>query len=261
MAANDGIAEIVDALQLPADARVDSRVPKKLLIEQGAPTLADKRAIQEGVDELQWLAACKPGTIGVPAFTDDAREYLEVAVVGCAFRPGAKTTRLIELIHRAIPYPVLLITTDETGIAISAAHKRQAQNEAGRTVIDEVVVVAGLHPVPEDAAETAFRQKLALSRQPRSDLFALYAGWLATIEAQNAARIIGTFPTTFDQDMINKRRTALEAFDQLSREVGLLRAQAARTRAFSQRVELNMKIQNIEKEMAHQRAVIAGGER
>lgn len=261
MASTEGIAGIVDALQLPADARVESRVPKKLLVEQGAPTSADRRAIQDGIDEIQWFAACKPATIGVPSFTDDTREYLEIAVVGSAFRPGAKTARLIELIHRAIPYPVLLITSDEGGIAMSAAHKRRAQNEAGRTVIDEVVVTAGLPPVPEDAAEIAFRRSLALTQQPRSDLFALYAGWHAAIEALNAARLTGAFPKMFDHGAVERRRSALEAFDRLSREAGQLRAQAARTRAFSQRVELNMKIKNIEKEMAHQRAIIAGGER
>ena len=115
------------------------RVPKKLLAEQGAPTAADKRIILDGIDELQWFAACKPATIGVPSFKDDTREYLEIAAVACAFRPvlgqgGAKVARLIELIHRAIPYPVLLITTDAAGTALSLAHKRQAEREAGRIV-------------------------------------------------------------------------------------------------------------------------------
>ena len=81
------ILALVDALGLPPEARVDMRVPKKLLVEQGAPTSADKRAIQDGIDELQWLAAGKPSTIGVPAFVDDIREYLEIAVIACAFGP------------------------------------------------------------------------------------------------------------------------------------------------------------------------------
>jgi len=34
---------IIHALALPEGARVDQRVPKKLLVENGAPTAADKR--------------------------------------------------------------------------------------------------------------------------------------------------------------------------------------------------------------------------
>src|SRR5665213_1058686 len=94
---------IISALALPAHARVDRRVPKKLLLEYGAPTAADKRKIQEGIEEITWVAALKPTNIGVPAFKDELREYLEIALVTVALRTDAKPTRLIELIHRAIP--------------------------------------------------------------------------------------------------------------------------------------------------------------
>lgn len=241
---------IVNALALPPGARVDARVPKKLLIEQGAPTTADKRAIQDGIDELQWFAACKPATIGVPAFTDDTREYLEIAVIGCAFRPGAKASRLIELIHRAIPYPVLLITTDESGLCVSAAHKRHAQNEAGRTVIEQVVMAKGLRTDAVNSAQVAFLRSLALAQQPRGDLFALYAGWMARMEAVNAARLTGAFDASDDQGAIDLRREALEAHARLTKEIEGLRAKARREKTLSRRVDLNLEIQSREADLA-----------
>lgn len=246
MTAGADFLAIVSALGLPPGARVDSRVPKKLLIEQGAPTVADKRAIQDGIDELQWFAACKPATIGVPAFSDDTREYLEIAVVGCAFRAGAKVARLIELIHRAIPYPVLLVTADGGGLAISAAHKRHAQNEAGRTVIEHVVAASGLRADAVDSVQVAFLKSLALAQQPHNDLFALYAGWIARIEAVNAARLTGAFVATDDQDAIDRRRAALDAHVRLTKEIEGLRAKAKREKQLSRRVDLNLEIQRRE---------------
>src|SRR5215471_9089539 len=100
------IEDIISALDLPISSRVDQRVPKKLLIENGAPTAADKRQINEGIEELLWVAALKPTTVGVPEFRDDSREYLEIAVLQLVLRDGAKATRLVELVHRAVPYPV-----------------------------------------------------------------------------------------------------------------------------------------------------------
>lgn len=254
MTANGNMQAVVDALGLPTGARVDARVPKKLLVEQNAPTSADKRAIQDGIDELQWFAACKPATIGVPAFADDTREYLEIAIVGCAFRPDvngkpAKAARLIELIHRAIPYPVVLITTDESGLAVSAAHKRQAHNEAGRTVIERVVAATGLHLETGDAAEAAFLKSLPLAKQPRADLHALYGGWLARIEALNAARLTGAFAATDDGDDIGRRRDALDAHARLAKEIDTLRARAQREKQLNRRVNLNMEIQRREAEL------------
>jgi hypothetical protein len=131
-------APVIDALALPPDARVDQRVPKKLLLEQGAPTAADKRQIQEGLEELFWVAALKPTNIAVPAFRDEVREYLEIAVLTVTLRSAAKPTRLIELIHRAIPYPVILVAAHGDAVTLSLAHKRWSQGEAGEIVIEDV---------------------------------------------------------------------------------------------------------------------------
>ena len=55
----------VAVLALPQAALVDQRVPKTLLIENGARTATDKRRIREGIEEIRWLATLKPTTIGV----------------------------------------------------------------------------------------------------------------------------------------------------------------------------------------------------
>lgn len=250
MTADGSVRAIVDALALPTGAGVDARVPKKLLIEQGAPTSTDKRAIQEGVDELQWFAACKPATIGVPAFADEERDYLEIAVIGCAFRAGAKGTRLIELIHRAIPYPVFLITSDEGGLTLSAAHKRKAQNEAGRVVVEGVVAAAGLHLDGADAMQTAFLASLALAAQPRTDLHSLYSGWIGRLEALNASRLTGAFAATDNGEIVIRRRQALDAHAKMSKEIEVLRGKAKREKHLARRVEMNMEIQRREAELA-----------
>ena len=83
--------DVLAALSLPPEARVDQRVPKKLLVENGAPTTADKRQINEGIEEIIWLAALKPTTIGVPEYRDAVREYLEIAVLSLNLAPGCQS--------------------------------------------------------------------------------------------------------------------------------------------------------------------------
>ena len=86
-------ADLIAALDLPPGARVNQRVPKKFLVEKGAPTAADKRRINEGIEEIHWLAALKPATIGVPEFRDKVREYLEIAVLSVGLRSSARRKR------------------------------------------------------------------------------------------------------------------------------------------------------------------------
>lgn len=47
---------VIAALDLPPGARGGRRVPKTLLVEHGAPTAADKRRINEGIEAEAWLA-------------------------------------------------------------------------------------------------------------------------------------------------------------------------------------------------------------
>jgi hypothetical protein len=239
------ISDLVAALDLPAGARVDQRVPKKLLLENGAPTAADKRAIQQGVDELQWIAALKPTTIGVPAFADETREYLEIAVVAVAFRPGAKANRLVQLIHRSIPYPVFLITSRAEGVVLSVAHKRHAQNEVGRVVVEGVVATEPMKPDRFSELERAFVGSLALAKLASRDLFSVYESSAARIEALKAARITGVFAATNDATAIGRRRAALEAHGRLSREAANLRVEARRTKQLNRKVELNLRINEL----------------
>lgn len=240
------ILAIIDALGLPPEARVDARVPKKLLVEQGAPTSADKRAIQDGIDELQWLAALKPNTVAIPAFKDENHDYSEIAIMTADFRPEARAARLTELIHRAIPYPVLLITTGSAGVAVSVAPKRAAQNEGDKVVVERVVIAGNIDPRDQPGPERAFLESLVLERQPSRDLSTVYDGWLARIEALVAARLSGSYVVKDDSGDIDRRRAALEEHSRLAREVAQLRTQAARAKQISQRVDLNQKIKAIE---------------
>jgi len=241
-------ATVIAALQLPADARVDQRVPKKLLVENGAPTAADKRQINDGIEELFWLAALKPATIGVPAYRDDAREYLEIAVLSLTLRAGAKAPRLTELIHRAIPYPVFLVQSQPAGLSLSLAHLRWSQGQAGQTVLDGPLITATVDAEAPTAGD--FLASLALTSQPRQHLHALYQGWIERFEAHAAARHTGKFAPAADPAAAERRRTALAEHERLNHEIASLRARAAKEKQLNRRVELNIQVKQLESQLA-----------
>ena len=239
-------SEIIAALDLPAGARVDQRVPKKLLLENGAPTAADKRHINEGIEELFWLAALKPTTIGVPEYRDHAREYLEIAVLRVSLRANAKAGRLVELVHRAVPYPVLLLAGQGERTGLSLAHKRWSQGETGKTVLDGDVVAIEWDGARDGRHAAAFRDALALGRQPRRTLHALYQGWIDTLLALQAARRTGTLRTPDSTKHAAARREALQECARLEAEIARLRAAAAKEKQLARQVEVNLELKRVE---------------
>lgn len=244
-------ASVIAALGIPADARVDQRVAKKLLVENGAPTAADKRQINDGIEDLVWVAALKPVNIGVPAYKDDSREYLEIAVLHVNFRAEAKASRLKELIHRAIPYPVFLIQSQVADSQLSLAHLRWSQGQAGQTVLDGSVISASLSE--GSAATDAFLASLNLTAQPRQNLHALYQGWIETFEAHAAAQHTGSFVLATDATAAERRRAALAEHERLTREMAGLRARAAKEKQLNRRVEINLQLQQLESRLSEAR--------
>lgn len=237
------VQKLISALALPESALVYQRVPKTVLIERAASTATDRKRIKESIKLLFWIAALKPNTIGVPIFRDEKHEYLEIAVLHVQFRSKNNSSRLIELIHRAIPYPVFLIVENNVGLSLSLAHKRWSQNE-----IDKMVLEEGYPHTTDIRADDPdiFFQSLALSCQPCTDMFALYHGWLDKVIALDVARLTGNFRVASKLDNLDKHRAVLAQIDELETEIARLRKIVAREKQISRQVELNLKIKQME---------------
>ena len=232
----------VAALALPDAALVDKRVPKSLLIDNGAPTAADRRRIREGIEELRWVAALKPNTIGVAEFRDASREYLEIAVLELRLRSGSGAGRLAELIHRAVPYPALLVAIHGDAREISLAHKRWSQAESGKIVVDGEIITSGDLNGCSDQSTAAFRNSLALEQQPRATLRDLYQGWIDTVEALNAARVTGEFMIPTSPQKATDRSAALRDYWQLETRITELHTAAKKEKQIARRVEINLEL-------------------
>jgi hypothetical protein len=233
----------INVLELPTSAYLNRRVPKKLLLERSAPTSADKRILNDGVEELIWHSAIKPTTAGIPEYRDATREYLEIAVMKLILRPGARMQRIIELIHRAVPYPILLIAQCGDEIVISGAHKRNAQNEAGKVVLDGEIVASKIFEAPYISK---FLGDLTLKGQPAQSMLTVYTGWIGRIVALTVAALTGNYAPTFEYGLVEARRRNLSELSKLLKEIETLKQAAQRTTQMSIAMDLNMKIKKLE---------------
>lgn len=247
---------LVTALGIPEGAAVNQRVPKKMLIEMGAPTAADKRAITDGVEDVLWIAALKPATVGIPAYQDPLRDYLEIAVLSVSLRPGSKESRIAELVHRAVPYPAFLILQSQEGVSISLAHKRWAQNEAGKTVLDGNVQDVALHSAGRPDLLQQFVDVLSLEKQPRLSLHTLYQGWMDMVVALQTAFVTGVFTYSTSREQAVARHQSLLEVKRLRVEIARLKAVARKEKQIARQVDLNLEIKRLEKEETSQLALL-----
>lgn len=236
--------DFIKYLDLPANARVDQRVPKKLLVENGAPTAADKKLINENIEEVSWIAALQPGNVGVQEYRDEVREYLEVEVIVLSLR-GASASRLAELVHRAIPYPVLLVTESGNSLTLSVAHKRWSQGEAGKVVLEDKVITADL-PDTDETLRGEFLSSMGLGEQPQTNMMALYQGWAGRLIALKAAERTGQYTPSRNAEQTERQKQALDACNKLEREMAMLRNVAKKERQTAKLVEYNLELKRLQ---------------
>ncbi len=252
---------LVDALQLPPETRVDKRVTKELLLERGVRTTTDRRRIREDLDKLVWVAALKPDLIGIPANRGDGRGYGEIAVLEISARPDAKLAPLATLVHRAVPYPVLLVCARGEAFGLSLAHKRSALNEPGRVVLDadlRTVELSSGALVEDD--EPRLVEALALARQPLDSLDALYDGWMRVVDALAVARRTGRFFIPRSPEQASRQAEAMAACDELEKRLARRRRIARREKQLARQVALNLEIKLLERRLAEASASLSSPE-
>ncbi len=229
---------VLQALALPPESMVNMRVAKKILAEQAGFAAGDRRSLQDGIDSCLWVAALKPENIAVPAFKDDQREYLEISVLSLVLRSGAKAVnRIQELVHRAIPYPVLLVVQTDVGVVLSVGHKRASLGEKNTVVLESMVQA--------QAENTVLPSAMAVPNQPKKNLFVFYQGWLACIQAAKVAAISGQYAPTLTLKGQQEQRAALEEYERLEAEIVGLAAQAKKEKQMPKLVALNERIASL----------------
>ena len=252
-------ATVLAALKLPAAALVQQRVPKKLLIDNGAITTGDKRVITDGIDEIHWLASLKPSTVGVPAFVDGSdppvREYLEVAVLSVQLRAGAKEHRIAELVHRSIPYPLLLLLEQPGALTLSIGHIRWSQNEAAKVILDGAPYEARIDGNTPAALVAALFELLALTRLPRTDLFALVQGLIDALTGFRASLLTGRPGARTTLESAAVQRLALQRCIEIDNQIAHLRSAAAKEKQLPRQVAINLEVKRL---MTERASAIAG---
>jgi hypothetical protein len=224
--------DVVAAFGLPGSAIRPTRIHKTVLNERGAATAADRKLIDAAVDRLDWIATLSPASIGVAA--GDSVLALQLLTLSVRAFP---TQRLLTVIHRAIPLPVVLITAFEQSVRLSLAPLRPAERIEGVMVVERLIVAPAID-VP-DAAANAFLGSLAVANLPRTSLDRLYEGLIWRAEAFAAARISGgPFRVAENAESADMRAQALAEHDSVSAEFAKARAAARAEKSLSKQVKL-----------------------
>jgi len=234
---------------LPQSAYLGKRIYKKLFQENAKLGVTDKKAFREDVESIIWEYTLKPSTIPIKPFSDEKHEYLEIAVIQVNLTSRKRADRLAEIIHRAIPYPVVLILVEGRSIRMSLATKRFSQAEKGAIVADEFFVTQWMDPGALEEPEEAFLDSLAIASLPSTEFKALYEGLVDRVIALECSVRTGDFAIVDDTAHSGVRKAALARCRELERRIVEEQAAARNATQINRQVDGNLRIQRLRAEL------------
>lgn len=237
--------QIYDALSVPESCFLGKRVFKKLFLEHGELRPADKKALSRDVGNVVWQYTLKPGTIAVQSYADEEREYLEIAILEVELSDRKSAQRIGEVVHRTIPYPVVLVLADEAGCSLSLAAKRFSRSKTGRVVAEEQTATPWLEEEHLNGEQRRFLDSLSLRLLPQSHFLELYEALLQRVLTLQGAEAGGSFRLDPGRT-IEQQRADLNQIRHLEQETREVRSAIRSENAFARKVELNTRLKNLE---------------
>ena len=226
-------------IHIPSQARVDYTIYKKDLYAFEFVTATDKKRIQNSIDKINWIYSLKTETVNIQPFESEERSYKEVQVIQVQLKDKVGVSRLAELIMRMIPYPILLVFSYQETYAFYVAHLLKSKAEKDKQVLEELV---GSDFVP---LQPKIEEALDFRKLRTSHFYDLYRDWVYAVQRIKAMQM-----GIEVKAIANKQLTQqVKVVEQLERELVLLRAALRKESQFNRRVELNLKIKQLEKQL------------
>jgi hypothetical protein len=243
------IQALYDSMDIPSSCYLNKRVFKKLFHENAQLGVTDKKAFREDIDVITWLYTLKPSTIPVRAYVDSQREYQEVAVLQVDLKTLKRTGRISEVIHRAIPYPLVVVFAHGTNCTLSLAHKRFSRAEKGAAVVEEFLTTEWIDLTGPISVQQSFLDSLTITSLPQTHFYALYSAFVDRVIALDCARLSGEYRIVNTIKRLEVRRKRLAQCHELEVQICEQKAAIKAESAFNRQVELNTKVKTLEKQL------------
>ena len=255
--------ELYIKLNIPQSCYLGKKIFKKHFYELDL-NATDKKAFSQDIEKITWAYTLKPETINIAPYTDEGREYLEIAVIEVTLQSPKRQKRIGEIIQRAIPYPVLLIFVHGEEIALNVAEKRINRSDSSKIMAETVHDTPWLSPDHADSWKKEFLNDFCVTNFSYHTFCDFYQDMVNRIIALNCAVHTGRYSLTGNESVnyeagIGKagsvetkeapppeyRFAALKELEKLQQERDEIRNLARKEKNLGTQVQLNTKIKQL----------------
>lgn len=240
------IETLYESMAIPESCQLGKRVFKKQFVENATLGATDKKAFQEDVETITWQYTLKPTTIPIQPYEDAEREYLELNVLQVNLRRERRYKRVAEIIHRAIPYPLLLFMTWEAQVALTLTDKRLNRADSSKIVVETMYDTGWLTPTELADWQADFLADFRLPNFSYLNFYALHQDIVRRVVALNSAAYTGKYQLKpRETGPLTLQVAQLVQLEKLEQEQAEIRNQLKREKNLGKQVNLNVRAKQL----------------
>jgi hypothetical protein len=173
-----------------------------------------------------------------------------VAFLHVDLKTQKRTGRIAEIMHRAIPYPLLIVFAFEKMCALSTAHKRFSQAEKEAIIAEDFIITDWISLSAPTPVQKEFLASLAVAGLPHTHFFAFYSAIVDRLVALDCARLTGEYRLESITDKREARRKRLAACHELEGRIAEYKVAIKKETQFNRQVEMNTDLKQIKSQLA-----------
>lgn len=247
------VALIHKIVNLPAHCWVNQKLPKTFFKRNFDLTLSEKKLLDDfaTIKQMEVLALVNPETANIPVFNNETVSYEEIIVLAVQTTDeqfDKQKNKIIELIQKYIPNPIVLIIYDEKRMIINVAEKRINSNDATKRVLEKNYTTETIAIQTTDKKQLQFLESLSFDKANKLNLSQYYNHFIQSVVGLQSAQINGTFVARpIEQSKENV--LLLEQIEAVKQQITTLENLAKKETQVAEMVKYNTKIQEHRKQI------------
>ena len=251
---------IEDLIKVPDAAIVNSILPKQDIFNETGMNRSDKDYFVRYIKQIRWLYKFDDASVRIKPYETEDKSYLEAELIsiklkkefqeynhntGNYHRFDARLDRIVDILLRFIPYPILLCAEFNDEIKFYVSHISESKSDYDKITLDELIYTDWIDVNNLEGFDKELIDKLQINNLDKTNVFTFYDSIVTAIIQYNGSKEVGQ-EVTLSSDEIQK---IMDEIKLLERQIADLRVKIRRADSFNERLEYNIEINQLQTEI------------
>ena len=251
---------IEDLIKVPDAAIVNSILPKQDIFNETGMNRSDKDYFVRYIKQIRLLYKFDDASVRIKPYETEDKSYLEAELIsiklkkefqeynhntGNYHRFDARLDRIVDILLRFIPYPILLCAEFNDEIKFYVSHISESKSDNEKITLDEIINTDWIKVNDLDGFDEELIDKLQINNLDKTNVFTFYDSIVTAIIQYNGSKEVGQ-EVTLSSDEIQK---IMDEIKLLERQIADLRVKIRRADSFNERLEYNIEINQLQTEI------------